>query len=283
MTLDRGILYPSHLPTFARIPPAAEFAALVRWFWVSQWDIAPGEVSRQHLIGFPASNYVVEHDRVGISGPTTARSHQDLTGRGWAVAALLRPAAVPAVVGDPTEVLDRYVLLNPSPRVTALHSAVTTLMSPGRPQEQDLDAATTELGRHLRALVGDPGEEGRLANRMADLADSRADLISVEDLAAELGVSVRTTQRLARRYVGVSPRAMIARRRLQEAAERIRLDPGTDLAALAHDLGYSDHAHLTGDFRRVLGFTPTTYRNDTAAGRGSEQPTAPSTAQVTAP
>ena len=54
------------------------------------------------------------------------------------------------------------------------------------------------------------------------------------------------------------------RKRLQEAAERLRIDPSTDLATLAAETGYADHAHLTRDFRAVLGIAPTTYRADAA-------------------
>jgi AraC-like DNA-binding protein len=53
---------------------------------------------------------------------------------------------------------------------------------------------------------------------------------------------------------------MIRRRRVQEAAERLRTDPDTTLAAVAADLGYSDHAHLANEFRSVLGLTPGAYR-----------------------
>ena len=81
-----------------------------------------------------------------------------------------------------------------------------------------------------------------------------------EQAATRLAVSVRTLQRMAHRYVGLSPAAMIRRRRLQEAAERIRSDPGADLATVAADLGYADQAHLANDFRAVLGFTPSAYR-----------------------
>nr|WP_143588182.1 helix-turn-helix domain-containing protein [Tersicoccus phoenicis] len=55
---------------------------------------------------------------------------------------------------------------------------------------------------------------------------------------------------------------MIRRRRLQEAAERLRQEPGLSLAALAADLGYADQAHLTNDFRHVLNVTPSGYRRD---------------------
>ena len=81
-----------------------------------------------------------------------------------------------------------------------------------------------------------------------------------EDAAARLAISVRTLQRLTARYVGLPPTAMIRRRRLQEAAERVRLDSTIDLATLAAELGYADHSHLTKDFQRVLAMAPSEYR-----------------------
>lgn len=263
---SRGVLFPARLPEFHRIPPPPELEHAVRWFWISRWDVEPGRVSRQELVAFPASNLVVERDVVGLSGPSTVRSHRDLAGAGFAVAALLRPAAVPAIVGDPAAIVDGYRIVD-TLDAHALRREVCAAVDAADP---DRDAARTAavavLGEYLRARVRSDDDEGALANRMAELADGRSDLGTVEALAGELAVSVRTVQRLARRYVGVSPRAMIRRRRLQEAAERVRLEPGVDLAAIAHDLGYADHAHLAGDFRRVLGITPSGYRRDAGGG-----------------
>lgn len=59
-------------------------------------------------------------------------------------------------------------------------------------------------------------------------------------------------------------RSMIRRYRLQEAAERLRLQPGLPVADIAAELGYADHAHLSADFRTVLGFTPSGYRRSAA-------------------
>jgi AraC-like DNA-binding protein len=47
---------------------------------------------------------------------------------------------------------------------------------------------------------------------------------------------------------------------LQQAADRLQRDPTLDLTSLAQEVGYADHAHLTRDFRAVLGFTPSDYR-----------------------
>ncbi len=268
----RGILYPSGLPTFARRPPSASAAALVRWFWFSRWDVPAGQTSRQELLPFPALNLVVEDSCVGVSGASTARSHRDLVGRGWAVGALLWPAATPAVTANPPEVLDRYVLL-PQPE---LHAAVTQCMAghptgPLRPRF-DTDgaysastsaadeAASGVVERWLLERIPAPGEEALLANELVALIDRDPQIRKVEDVARAMSLSVRTVQRLTRRYVGLPPLAMIRRRRLQDAAALVREDPGRSLAGLAADLGYADQAHLIREFREVVGFTPGTYR-----------------------
>ncbi|WP_051298451.1 helix-turn-helix domain-containing protein [Arthrobacter castelli] len=101
--------------------------------------------------------------------------------------------------------------------------------------------------------------EGMIANELVDLIDADPDIRSVGDLAARLHVSQRSVQRLAARYVGMSPVLLLRRRRLQDAAERVRADPAADLGALASRLGFADQAHLTREFRTVVGFTPRRY------------------------
>ncbi|WP_313821467.1 DUF6597 domain-containing transcriptional factor, partial [Citricoccus sp.] len=90
----RGILYPTRLPEFHRIPAPPGLEALLRWFWIPQWTLAPGRTSRQEVLPFPASNLVVQPGTVSLTGPSTRASFRDLTGTGWAVGALLRPAGV---------------------------------------------------------------------------------------------------------------------------------------------------------------------------------------------
>lgn len=252
----RGVLYPAGMPRFHRLSAPDHVSSLVRWYWVPEWDIAAGRVSRQELIAFPACNLVVERERVGVAGPTTQRSFRDLSGLGWAVGALLRPAAVPHLIADPAALRDLCEPLN----LPELHSAVVAAMTGDGESAVRRARAVDVFAEWLVESLPTPDHEGLLANAMAELIDSDATVLQVEDAASRLGVSARTLQRLARRYVGLSPVAMIRRRRLQEAAERLRADPDTGIAAVATDLGYSDHAHLAGDFRAVLGFTPSSYR-----------------------
>ena len=259
-TTDRGILYPTRLPTFRRVPPPEAVADRVRWFWIPEWDLAPGRVSRQHVIAFPACNLVVAPELVALAGPTTRAGARDLVGRGWTVGALLRPAAVPALSDDPTAERDAYRTLE----LPDLHAAVADPMrvapgDPGHPERHD--RAVTAFTAWLLAHVPPADADGLLANAMADAIDGDPGLVRVEQVADRLGVGVRTLQRLARRHVGLPPAAMVRRRRLQEAAELVRTRPDTDLAALAADLGYADQAHLAQDFRTTLGSTPSGYRS----------------------
>ena len=251
----KGILYPARLPTFHRVPAPESVTNLVQWFWIPEWDIEPGRTSRQHLIAFPTSNLVVQQDFVAFAGPTTRRSHRDLAGRGWAVGALLRPALVPRFTDDPGSLRDAQL---PLP-LTDLHASVSEAMSGTDPGERR-QRAVQAFAAWLVAQAPEVSAEGILANAMMDLIGTCTEVTRIDDVAARLCVSPRTLQRVARKYVGLSPSALIRRRRLQEAANRSRTDPETDLAAIAAELGYTDHAHLTNDFQKSLGFTPSTYR-----------------------
>lgn len=58
----------------------------------------------------------------------------------------------------------------------------------------------------------------------------------------------------------MTPKWVIKRFRLQEAAQRIEQDPSTPWTELAIQLGYFDQAHLIKDFKAVLGQTPSAYK-----------------------
>lgn len=263
----RGILYPARLPAFHRLPAPPEAAELVAWFWIPEWELDPGRSSRQEVVAYPALNLVVqlESDAVGrgraaavLSGATTRATHRDLSGRGWAVGALLRPAAALALASDPAGLVDADLPMDEPALVAAVGAAMAT-------GEGRRERAVAAFSRHLVARVGAVDAAARDANAMADLIMGDSSVRSPAQAAARLSVSVRTLQRRAHRSVGLSPAVMIRRRRLQEAAQRVRDDPGADLATIAAEYGYADHAHLSNEFRAVLGFAPSRYRSDAQA------------------
>lgn len=259
----RGILYPQRLPEFHRVAPPPRLAHAVRWFWIPEWALPEGEESRQEVLPFPACNLVVEADGVSAIGPATRHSERVLVGSGWAVGALLRPAAVPALVPDPASCRDGERPV----RDPELLAEVVRAMTDGATADGERrERAAEVLGAWVLERVPEAGADGALANELAEtLADPA--ITRVDQLPERLHASARTLQRLAERFFGLSLHSMIRRRRLQEAAQRLREDAGIGIAALASELGYADHAHFSTDFKALLGVTPSEYR--ARAGGGS--------------
>ncbi|OKL52398.1 AraC family transcriptional regulator [Buchananella hordeovulneris] len=252
---QRGVLYPAQLPTFHRESAPAELRELIRWFWIPRWNLPPGAVSRQEVLPFPTANLVVEPGGVSLSGPTTGISHRELRGHGWAVGALLRPAALALVHPQPHILNDRELQLS----LPALHAAVVEAMGEDD-EERGRGRAVDAYSRWAAANLAPPDEDGRLANLLEEVVSANPEITRVDQLAQKLHLSVRSLQRLTKRYMGLPPLAIIRRYRLQEAAHRLRTDPSLSIAQVALDLGYADQAHLANDFRRVLGLPPHRYR-----------------------
>ncbi|WP_431696053.1 helix-turn-helix domain-containing protein [Kocuria rhizophila] len=249
----RGVPYPERLPvTFRRLPASVQADELVAWWWVCEWDVPVGQQSDQQVLAFPALNFTVDDREAGISGPTSSASTRALTGRGWVIGALLKPAVTPVFTSDPASLRDRLEPL----RLPELRSRVADCAATGH-----LDSAVDVLSRWLVARAGALDGSALTANRMGRLATTDPRITSVAGLADAVGVSQSGLYRLARRYVGVSPYSMIRRRRLQEIAERIRLHPGESLADVAGHLGMTDQAHLGREFKSAFGITPGDYRS----------------------
>jgi PAS domain S-box-containing protein len=86
-----------------------------------------------------------------------------------------------------------------------------------------------------------------------------ADPLKVADLAAAAGVSTTQLERAMRRAVGMSPKQLLVRTRLDEAMNRLD-DTELPIATIADDCGFYDQSSFTRQFRRAVGMTPGAYR-----------------------
>jgi AraC-like DNA-binding protein len=115
-------------------------------------------------------------------------------------------------------------------------------------------AAMAAFGDALRPYLP-IDDEGDLVNRLVAFVESRTDVTKVSQVCAEFALSERALQRLVQRRLGLTPKWLIQRRRLQEAAEQLRRRT-TTLGEVAADLGYADQPHFIRDFSRVTSMTP---------------------------
>lgn len=84
--------------------------------------------------------------------------------------------------------------------------------------------------------------------------------VRIENIARRLDLTERHLERLFREQVGVAPKQLARIVRARSARDVIRKSPGIELSAVAYELGYSDQAHFTREFKAIIGLAPADYR-----------------------
>lgn len=88
---------------------------------------------------------------------------------------------------------------------------------------------------------------------------SFAEPLRVGDIAIAAALSPAQLERAMRRALGVSPKQLLIRTRIDEAARRLD-DTGDSLAMIASECGFYDQSSFTRQFQRAVGITPGAYR-----------------------
>src|SRR5262249_36551767 len=112
----------------------------------------------------------------------------------------------------------------------------------------DPASARAAMLEFLAPLAGGDPAVARV-NALVDRAQDDRSISRADDLARIARVSVRSLHRPFEQFVGVSPKWIVRRARVQEAADRVVCGAPVDWAAIAQDLGYHDQSHLIRDFR----------------------------------
>lgn len=245
-------------PPIHRFAPTPELAEAVRRYWMPVWSLPEGRRSVQRVLQYPVCLIVVSDAYALLVGPSRGLSTQELQGSGWALGTMLQPAVGAALAGGRVDRLtDRAVSLAEAAGIDgdALAGAIREAVGadPDAPDRQQSAVAAVE-GAISTLLPVD--EEGLLVNAIVEYVEGDPAVQRVGQVCAKFAISERTLQRLTARRIGLSPKWLIQRRRLHEAAERLRDEARPDLARVAADLGYSDQAHFGRDFRAVTGITP---------------------------
>jgi AraC-like DNA-binding protein len=82
---------------------------------------------------------------------------------------------------------------------------------------------------------------------------------TLDSIALHVGCSPYHLSRVFRRASGRTLHAYLTHLRLREWLPRA-LEPGSDLAAVAFESGFSSHSHFTATFRQTFGLTPSGLR-----------------------
>ena len=81
----------------------------------------------------------------------------------------------------------------------------------------------------------------------------------VSQVAEAAHATVRTLERKFRQSSGYTVKDVSGLIRFEQVRNQLWIDPNTNLAGLAHELGYTDQSHLSREFKRYSGTTPAAF------------------------
>jgi AraC-like DNA-binding protein len=250
----RGVLHPDeHEPIVdvATHKPSVPAAPFVEFYWHVRWHVQTPYDTK--VLAHPNIHLVFEKPEPLVYGVDRGLFVRRLEGSGQVLGIKFRPGGFRPFTDQPMSALaDRRIPATDffGPGILATSQAILD-------SEDDMIALTEEF--LLPRLPETPDPVAQDVATMVDRMTGAPDLFRVDQAAGELNVSVRTLQRLFSEYVGASPKWVLRRARLHEAAARADQGTTVDWAALAADLGYSDQAHLTRDFTATVGTSPAAY------------------------
>jgi len=271
--MGRGVLRPKEAATrfqLVRHRPSDALAPFVDFYWILRWNLRGEPSHTQTILPHPNVNLAFEASGAGIFGVDRRLFTREISGLSQAFGVrFLAGGFRPFWQAPISQLTDRVVPAARlfGPRAEQTRQAIMRTSGEGIWGTWGTwgtwgEADARMIGYAEALLCSALPERDRPAEQVATLvaqitADPR--LRRVDQLSAASGMTPRTLQRLFADYVGVSPKWVMRRARLHEAAERADSGEPVDWAELAADLGYADQAHLTRDFTATIGISPTRY------------------------
>jgi AraC-like DNA-binding protein len=263
--VPKGVLDPALAAQrlrLARYEAAQDLKSFIEYFWIVEWDLRGQEPHVQKILPYPCVHLAFDAGRTAIFGVVRGAYEHRLEGAGRVLGVRFRPGGFRGVLGGPVAAItDRTVDLS-SVYEFAPDAAETAVLGAAG----DMGMMGVAEG-FLRTRIPDADETVDLVYDIVERIANDRTLNRVDELAMQVNLGERALQRLFNDYVGVTPKWVIRRSRLHDAAARLANAEEVNLTHLAAELGYSDQAHFARDFKALVGRSPSDYRRS-AAGPG---------------
>jgi len=248
--------------TLALYSASGDLDLFVEHYWIVSWDLRGREPYVSENLPHPSVHLTVEPDCCRVVGIVKEKFSFLLSGQGFVFGVKFRPGAFYPFVRVPVG--------NFTGRSTA---AADVFGADAAEWERAIRETGDDAGRIAlteRFLLGrkaEGDESVRLIKTIVDTVSADRTITSVDVLAERFGLTTRMLQRLFGKYVGISPKWVIGRYRLLEAADQLAKGQPQNWPQLAAELGYYDQSHLINDFKNIVGMPPDEYvRRNAKAG-----------------
>ncbi|TDV52298.1 AraC family transcriptional regulator [Actinophytocola oryzae] len=250
-TSEYGILSGPRALRLDRVPASPDLATLVERHWLVSWDLPPGRRDPVTLLPHPCVNLVHDRGMVAVAGVGSERFTYLQEGAGRVFGVKFRPGGFHPFLRGPVSALTDQTVPLRWPGAAQLAAELTSA--------PDLPALVEVAERYLRANWPEEDLEVERVGKIVHALLYDRTITRVDEICARFDLAPRTLQRLFQRYVGVTPKWVLRRYRLHEAAARLAEGTTGTWAEVAVDLGYFDQPHFIRDFTRAVGMTPAAY------------------------
>lgn len=208
----------------------------------------------QKVLPDPCVQIIVEANKVELLGVVTKAFSATLRGNDFVIGLKFRPAGFYSFIQQPL-----WQWTNKRVPLTELFPQAGDLGLPTLAKQRQAVQIATTLQRFLEAVPHHAHDEAVLAANIVDSLAAQREITSVEAASRAFALSERTLQRLCRTYIGVTPKWLIRRFRLKEAAAYIESGDSHPWSEFAIQLGYFDQSHFIRDFKAMVGCSPKSY------------------------
>ncbi|MCT1901108.1 helix-turn-helix domain-containing protein [Oceanobacillus sojae] len=245
--------------TLSRFEPDTKLKPFVEHYWVVRYDLQEDNPYTQTVLSYPNIHFVFEEDEKGrralLYGVPTTPFVRKLQGAGRVLGVKFKAGGFYPFWQQDVSLLTGATI----PASKLFGQDVDAYADTVLDAEDDASMAK-QAEIFLLERLPEYNEQAELAGAIVMEIINDRNIIKVEQISEQNNLSIRQLQRLFRKYIGVSPKWVIKRFRLQEVAEKLEQDDTPQWAELAVQLGYFDQAHLIKDFKSVIGQSPGAYK-----------------------
>jgi AraC-like DNA-binding protein len=234
-------------PGYAEWAPPAALREMVACLWAA---VVPQDADRKALVLPDACSDLIWQQGAGavVAGPDTGPVTTITPAGVVLVGVRFRPPAGGPALGVPLSEL-RDLRVDLAEVLPAAARALPATLDPHLAAERILTVA----GR----LVADGNRDPAVARAAALLGDALGSATGVEQVADEVGLSMRQLRRRFHAAVGYGPKTLQRVCRFQRFVRELDATGGScDLALAAAAAGYADQSHLSRDCIELSGLTP---------------------------
>ena len=262
-----GVLRPDEFAKHVRLERsdcATDLAPWVENYWSLRWHLPEGASHLSSTLPHPACTLSVErgHRREGtgpeavvVTGVIVHRFDVTVRDEGWVFGVKFRPGGLASLA----EVNARE-LRDVTVAASEIFDGATVAELDELGPEHSTDECRLRADTVLSRLATSADDDYRLLlDVVSTMLDDRS-LVRVAQVEERCGIGTRALQRLFQRYVGVSPKWVLARYRIHDAVTDLDAGYTGTLADLAAHYGWFDQAHFTREFTDLIGVPPGAYQ-----------------------